>query len=231
MGSLWAVVFGLKQSKVNGYLAALFHLRSLSPTQLTSSVHSSVPLLQCLETVSDVRMDHVVEEEGSLLKLGQNILWHLPNLSWQFVSWECYGVDIQKPYLVHEFNFVAPTGTKAHVTLFSVTASHSPLLRALPQLPDGVAGKVLALTATPVLFMCPLLFFQLLTSIFFLLKLSLHGESLERFSSLQPSASLSLDLLLTSGTLYDEAFSRHLWFGSGPAHASLLFVAWEPTTT
>lgn len=210
MGSLWAVVFGLKQSKVNGYLSVLFHLRSLSPTQLTSSVHSSVPLLQYLETVSDVRMDRVVEEEGSLLKLGQNILWHLPNLLWQFVSWECYGVEIQKPCLVHEFNFVAPTGTKAHVTLFSVTASHSPLLRALPQLPDGVAGKVLALTANPVLFMCPLLFFRLLTSIFFLFKLSLHGESLERFSSLQPSASLSLDLSLTSGTLHDEAFSRHL---------------------
>lgn len=116
MGSLWAVVFGLKQSKVNGYLSVLFHLRSLSPTQLTSSVHSSVPLLQYLETVSDVRMDRVVEEEGSLLKLGQNILWHLPNLLWQFVSWECYGVEIQKPCLVHEFNFVAPTGTKAHVT-------------------------------------------------------------------------------------------------------------------
>lgn len=45
-----------------------------------------------------------------------------------FVSWECPGVEIQKPCLAHEFSLVAPTGTEAHVTLFSVTASHSPLL-------------------------------------------------------------------------------------------------------
>lgn len=42
----------------------LFHLRSLSSTQLTFNVHSSVQLLQYLETVSDVRMDLVVEEGG-----------------------------------------------------------------------------------------------------------------------------------------------------------------------
>lgn len=147
---------------------------------------------------------------GSLLKLGQNILWCLPTLTWTFVSWECHGVEIRKPCLVYEFSFVAPTGTKAHITLFSVIASRSPLFRALPQLFDGVASKVLVLTVTPVLFMFPLLFFRLLTSIFFLFKLSLHRESLEQFSSLQPSASLSLDLSLTSGTLNDEAFSRHL---------------------
>lgn len=40
--ALFGLFFGLKQSKVNGYLAMLFHFRNLSPTQLTSSIHSSL---------------------------------------------------------------------------------------------------------------------------------------------------------------------------------------------
>lgn len=54
----------------------------------------------------------------SFIEPEQNTLWCLYNLSWQFVSWECHGAEVQT-CLAHGFSLVAPDISKVPVTLDS----------------------------------------------------------------------------------------------------------------